>query len=1050
MTIKALAQRLVANLIRKRPAVRDVYTEESLEKRVGALAALLRLESSAYAEGLQGIIEACLETPEPIAALTNFERFFESLEAPRECYERLARDAQALRCVSVLFGYSQFLSDVLIRYPEFFDWLCAPSRLEAPKGTAEYREEALGIVQAEEDSSTARNMLARWRRREILRIGARDLLRHASIEIITHEISDLAQACITAAADVAWREMVNRYGEPQAESELQPRHTAGMCVIGMGKLGGRELNFSSDIDLIFIYEAEGETSGLLPDGRRVQPTSNHQFFNKMGEAIVRFLSEPGEHGNLFRVDMRLRPEGKAGPLARSLESFANYLGQQARDWEKLAYLKARVMCGPAQLAERIYRFTQEFVFDATEPEQIIREIEKLKLMIDREVHLSDLYHREVKRGYGGIREIEFVIAAMQIVYGRTHRALRVRNIFVAIERLREVNLLTADEAEFYLDAYSFLRLVEHRLQMAAEHQTHTLPAQPNQRAILAARCHFASPEEFEAKLSSVTNGVHERFVRFFQQDVTEASRELSDVLVILDQDADESAAIDVLARYHLGNKECLRLIRDLCYGTREVFVSAEGQRYFEQMVPSLLRLTMRMPDPPAVIRNLHSFMLSIKGITYYYELIAQHTDILKLLVLLFGTSDCFSEYLISHPEYFDTLLTSRVLYDNINIDSVRDRVEQALRGARSLDRQLILLRRAVKFELLLAALRRILNLCSLSATLRELSEIADASLGFAFDLAARRMLARIAGCAPHEVEPTELEKLQSEAATSFAVFALGKYGGREINFGSDLDVVYVFDETNAAGQIYLNSLQRAIQFADHIAFVLSEPLAEGRVFSLDVRLRPHGKNAPVVTPFSLYKTYLEQTAEVWEFLALTRARHIAGNVEITREVLATAQREVARRFEHSVILEETLAMRRRLEQSISADESAGLEFKRSAGGLVDIEFLIQYYMLVGRLTWSLHSGQSYFEVLEAAAAQPPCDRNDWEILRATYSYYRHVETAVRLACGERGTTLPKDPTKQRNVAIQCGKENAEELVRELTERMHEVREVFQRCMAHES
>src|SRR5690606_21064230 len=264
----------------------------------------------------------------------------------------------------------------------------------------------------------------------------------------------------------------------------------GMCVLGMGKLGGRELNFSSDIDLVFVYEAEGETTGREDGGRRVAVISNHDFFTRMGEALVKFLGERGPEGNLFRVDMRLRPEGIDGPLARSLESFIHYLNTQARDWERLAYLKARVVSGPVRLAEKLYRVMGEFVFAGLDARRIVSEVQELKLRIDREVINSDLYRREVKRGYGGIREIEFVIAAMQIIHGYNHHALRIRNTFLAIQRLLETHILSVKSAEFYQHAYSFLRTIEHRLQMAQEAQTHTLPPPGPEFEAMARRCGF--------------------------------------------------------------------------------------------------------------------------------------------------------------------------------------------------------------------------------------------------------------------------------------------------------------------------------------------------------------------------------------------------------------------------------------------------------------------------------------------------------------------------------------------------------------------------------
>lgn len=995
------------------------------EMNLGRLSARL----SEVPEGRKLLLELLrrsAESPAPSQTLNNVERFFGALELPQPIVALLRAEANALNALFALFGYSQFLSEVLIRHPEFLFWLSDPGVLLEARPPSAFRREIWAVTERHTDRNQLRDALCRLRRREMLRIGARDVLGLATAEEVSRELSDLAEVIISAAAHHARQAAVRRFGHPfpetataesldTAASDVTLRDgaeplsangqlplSAGMCVFGMGKLGGRELNFSSDIDLIFIYEAEGITSGRMEGGRRVGSVSNHLFFARVGEDLVRFLSERGPEGNLYRVDMRLRPEGADGPLVRSLDSFVAYLKEQARDWERVAYLKARVMSGPAHLAERLYRVTDQFVFSDVEPKRIIREIEALKLRIDREVVQSDAYERDVKRGYGGIREIEFVVAAMQIIYGKAHRALHVRNFFVAIQRLREVGLLTPEEMEFYENAYAFLRTVEHRLQMAEEHQTHTFPPGGGALDIVARQCGFLGAEQFLSAYRRVSEGVHQRFVRFFEMDVTQVNRTTRDLITILDRSADPAEAQAALARQGVHDPAALRLVHDLAYGTREVFVSAGGQRCFEEMLPSLLRLIASTPRPDRVLPHLHSFMHTIKGMTYYYEVIAHHPDILKLLVTLFGTSDVLSQSMISRPEFFDALISTMVLHEpEGTVEGPRERLSAAL-APRTMNRRLFTLRRAVQFEVLLTALRFLLDLRPLRSCLQTLSLVADLTVATGMTLASQKLAER-AG-----LDPTRLESL---ARRHFAVLALGKYGGKELNFFGDLDVVFVYQRPSDEELYELLAGRNAAEFfaelSDALVLALGENLQGGRAFVLDARLRPYGAGSPIATELTAYTSYLETEAAVWELQAFGRARTVWGNTSLEQTLKEAFTRRHGQLSRH-LVKQEVISMRRRLAESAAGQPDEQIEFKRSAGGIVDAEFILQYLALTGKLP--LHSANtSYFaqldqlpEMLEEPARQAAVQ------MRHAYTVLRRLETACRLIAGESRSTLSSD------------------------------------------
>lgn len=960
------------------------------------------------------IAESARQTADPETALNRLEQFLASAtDTPRILHE-LDTDAHARFVLLTLLAHSRFFTDVLMRQPDMFRWLLNEGDLNMSRLLSHYRREVRRTMAAHPDRAELRRVLSRMRRREMVRIGLRDILNLGTVEETTREISELAQALTAAAAETAYAEMTARYGEPMTEaSPSVPARPCGMCVLGMGKLGGRELNFSSDIDLIFIYDEEGQTTGLLPDGRRTAPQSNHVFFTRMGEAIVKFLSGRDTEAQLYRVDMRLRPEGKSGPLARSLDSFLNYLRQQARDWERLAYLKARVLTGPATLAERIYRFTQEFVFSETDPALIVREVERLKEMIDREVTNSDVYHREVKRGYGGIREIEFVIFAMQIIYGRMHRALRARNIFVAIERLREVNLLPEADANFLLEAYSHLREVEHCLQMEGEAQTHLLPEAGPQLDLVARKCGFADGAELMTRHESITRRVHEHFTRFFQHDTEAVERLSRELLAVLNPETPEEEATALLARHGLGQVRDLRLLRDLAYGTREIFISAEGQRSFEQMLPSLLRLTREAPNPTAVLPLLHSFMLAIKGITYYYELVAQHPDILRLLVRLFGSSALFGRVLIAHPEFFDAIISSRLVYEPGTPEEQAGRLSAAVGAARSIDRRLVLLRRAVRFEELLIAVRHLLDLTPLPATLAALARAADAALATAVPIAAERLIDRLSPGLDRSALRAACDELTNRARAQFAIIALGKYGGRELNFLGDLDVVFVFDESDETPFHDYSAGEMWTALAHDITAVLSENVQGGRAYVIDSRLRPHGRNSPLATALGPYLSYLADEAEIWELQTFLRSRHAWGNAALTNALRDAAARRRSD-LDPQTVAEEMRTMRQRLEESVTPADANRGEFKRSAGGLVDIEFALQYLGLTGAVSDAETQG-SYFDALATASESDSSALAALAPLRPAYSALRAAETAVRLVRGVGESIPPTAPEDLRAV-----------------------------------
>lgn len=1000
----------------------------------------------------QNLVQLICESADPDQALVFLVRLFDCVDNKDELFSRLQSSDFNRKALITLFSGSKFLSDFLLSKPHLLNWLLSKETLLNARDSDYYNE---GIERALEnltDINEIRRSLILWRKKELMRIALRDLMQLGDAEEVSRDISDLAQSLIAAAAQISYAALTLRYGIPMGESQFgeedirfqqgdptsaQSQET-GMCVLGMGKLGGRELNFASDIDLIFVYDAEGETTGRLDGTRRVAVISNHVFFTKMGESIVKFLGERGPDGTFYRVDMRLRPEGQDGPLARSLESFITYLNSQARDWERIAYLKARVMCGPKSLENKLYRIISGFVYSGVDARRIVDEVQQLKVRIDREVIHSDLYHREVKRGYGGIREIEFVVAAMQIIHGNSHNALRVRNTFLAIQRLREVHVLSLDDEKFYLSAYEFLRNVEHRLQMDQELQTHTIPLDGIEFEALAKRSGFQNGNDFQIFYETLTTDVHRRFVAFFERDLDALEQETKDIFLILDRSVSEDEALAALERRGLTGKQTLRLIQSLVYGNREVFVSAEGQRFVEQMLPALLRMASAAAFPEQVFPRFNSFVLSIKGITYYYEVIANHPDILKLLTTLFGSSEQLSSYIISRPEFFDALISTRVLNEKTPSKETRNERLRFALTVKSPARRQQMLRRAVNFERLLIGLQFLLKLQDLPTCLQALSCTADISLDLAVKIAAAKITERIN-------EKQAENKVLQEAVESFIndrfqILAFGKYGGSELNFFGDLDVVFFYEESALPEQfIPFTSDQEFFNYlSDTIITIMSETIQDGKVFMVDARLRPHGKNAPIAVTADSYIDYIKSQADVWELQSFTRARPVWGNLTNKLGQLNIAFKTRLQELSPELICTEIRSMRSKLAEH--APTNCDFEIKRSDGGITDIEFLVQWWILSGKITFA-QSNANYFHSLQQVSC---IDEADKKILISHYRFLRTLENTMRIVNGNSDSTYIITSPSATGISRLMSYASPEELVSKVNEVMSQVKQLVEK------
>jgi glutamate-ammonia-ligase adenylyltransferase len=827
-----------------------------------------------------------------------------------------------------LLAVSSICAARLRRNPETLLWLHQPEVCLASRGYAEMFNELRTLAG---DSISAENFgaLRFWKGREMTRVALREVANVAPLEETTAELSHIAEICIRRVFEHWNAEFRQRHGSPNAE----------FAILALGKLGGGELNHSSDVDLLFLYSEEGQLSPHL---------SYHEFFNRLAKKILETFSIPHPEGSLFRVDLRLRPEGSVGPLARSLESMENYYAGFGETWERLALIKARGIGGSRELAYEFLRQHQPFIYPKSPTPDLLDEIANIKRRIERDVVGRDQLERDVKLGCGGIREIEFVVQALQLIHGARHAFLQEASMLKALRGLRQLDLLPRDEVLTLDKAYRFLRRVEHRLQIEAEQQTHTVPREPKALWRLALSLRFSSGERFTLALQDKMRSVRSIFERVISKTHAEPAK--IDLGIFGDQ------------------KRAAKALADLAQGPASFHIAPRTRQIFRKLRPVLLEWLAKAADPDATLNQLVRFVEAYGLRSLLFELLVTNPRLLELLVKTFDASRFASELLIRRPHLLEEI-TRREQLDR------RIALEEHLRRLASLDLSQVGLdavRAYRQTQLLRILLRDVLGLANLSESQAELSSLAEACLIFMTKL------------------------LGSEQLT---IIALGKFGGREISYGADLDILFVGED---------------IRSPQNLVVTMAQPSAEGNIWALDARLRPEGEKGPLVCSLEAYQSYYAGRAQPWELQALTRARAVTGPlqsefIEMAKRAWQDAGHHVDLRFRIDDMLK-----RIRRERGSGSDF---LDFKTGIGGIIEGEFLVQ----------ALQMRESIWEPSWERAVDRLCESgrltdSETANLKDAYSFLRRCESVLRRYDNKTVSALSSDPDEQRKAAIRLGYE----------------------------
>lgn len=984
-------------------------------------------------------------TGDPDMALNQLERYIDGLQDPAAFDAACSRSVHFLANLVTVFGASRFLSSFLLSDPvESTRFLSDPYFIYAP----ERRQLARSLSDAtagDPDEPAFFRMLRQFRKREMLRIALRDLTGRTDLAGTVAELSDLAEVCIERAHAWADRELRNRHGRPVV---IRPDGTTvhgGLAVIAMGKLGGGELNFSSDVDLMYVYTADGETEGVAgPDGAPTGRIANHQYFVKLAEKVSAAIGQNTEDGFVFRVDLRLRPEGQRGPIAQSLGGYEIYYESWGQTWERSALIKARPVGGDAAVGREFLARITPFVYRKYLDFSAIAEIREMKVKINREVQMKGRAQRDVKLGYGGIREIEFLVQALQLIYGGRDRTVRERGTMKALHILAQKGLLTYQEIADLTKAYVFLRTVEHRLQMLSDLQTQTLPAAPADLRVLARRCGYLEPDrEAEQLLRDYT--LHTRKVRTIYDDLLGQDGETpqeglgtDDLVVLLDPASAEQDAAAVLTQ--AGFRDPSRAYRNITLlreGQAFVHQTPRGRRVFNELFPALFREAAASPDPDMALHHLESFLAAQGSWDAFRALLQQDPRVPHALVSVFGNSEYFSRLLVRSPGLIEELLDAGGEAWLGSRASLGRGLADALSRAAGIADRLDALRRFKHRAELRIGMADLTGTIPLPAVCRGLSRLADVCLEAALDLAAAETGRRcgIAG-----------------SCAGLAVIGAGKLGGRELIYGSDLDILFVYDEALAAapppGTTVSEHLSRV---AEKTISYLASMTREGAAYRVDTRLRPTGSKGPLVQSIAAFRSFFAGPAETWERQSLVNARFVAGDRQVGRVLAGHLQELIYREADPAALASDIRAMRKRMQDERGREDGAHYNIKQGQGGLVDIEFLAQYLVLRHgarhprvRVPGTINE----LTVLRAEGLLPPADGAE---LCRSYLFFRKIESRLRVVANQSTSVLSRAPGNLRALAMRMGFRDGngsagEQFLAELESTRVRVRERYDRLL----
>ncbi|MEJ2530357.1 MAG: bifunctional [glutamate--ammonia ligase]-adenylyl-L-tyrosine phosphorylase/[glutamate--ammonia-ligase] adenylyltransferase [Halioglobus sp.] len=921
-------------------------------------------------------------------------------------------DGAVAKQLARVLACSPFVAELARRKPAMLLDLLQGGQLQRSLDEAAFRTGLREMLAAEGAELAA--VLRHYRQRHMLRIVWRDFCRLADTLETVRDTSLLAEASIAEALEVSQAALERRFGVPRGRASGERQQ---LIVLAMGKLGARELNVSSDIDLIFAYPEAGTTDG----GKR--PISNEEFFIKVGQAVINALDQVTAEGFVFRVDMRLRPYGESGALVHNFAALEEYYQDQGRDWERYALIKARPVTGDPGRAAQLMAALRPFVYRRYVDFGVIESLRGMKQMISAEVRRRGLQD-DVKLGHGGIREVEFIAQCFQLIRGGRDLGLQQRELLNVLEECAALGCLPPEAVAELRAAYLFLRDSEHAIQGYADKQTQALPQDPLARQAMASVMGFAGWNEYLQVLERHRGRVAVHFEGLIAAPEEESVEQLAEELCLWG----EGLSAEALAE--LGYREpeqSLQRLQQLQGSTRVVTLQAEGRARLEQFMPQLVRACAEADDPDLALERVLPLVVAVLRRSAYLVLLLENPPALGELVTLCAASPWIADQISRHPVLLDELLDRANLYTAPDQGRLQDELRQqvARLAVDDLEAQMEALRYFKASHVLRVAASELSGRLPLMKVSDKLTWIAEV------------IVEQVLAVAWADLTKKYGEPARAESGYGFAVFGYGKLGGIELGYGSDLDLVFLCDGAQGStdGERSIHNTVFYTRLGQRMIHILETRTSLGQLYEVDMRLRPSGESGMLVTSTQGFRSYQQESAWTWEHQALVRARFVAGDPDVAREVEAIRQDVLCLEREPGELARDVQKMRDRMREHLLPGEKARegeFHLKQGRGGIVDIEFMVQYAVLA----WSHSEPQlarwsDNVRIIEALGQAGLFEQQECDTLTEAYLAYRSA--AHQLALQHQPDIVPADRFADLRAAVSA---QWERLFAPYSEEMH--------------
>ncbi|MBI3796872.1 MAG: bifunctional [glutamate--ammonia ligase]-adenylyl-L-tyrosine phosphorylase/[glutamate--ammonia-ligase] adenylyltransferase [Deltaproteobacteria bacterium] len=1028
----------------------------------------------AFAGAWETILASTAAAPDPALAAAHLSRLAEHgvgsglvIRTPPLCRDLL-----------FLLGSSQHLTTVLLSQGQRWEEAFLQDRQSSLKSVDSHLSRLQGQLSVELPEEDFLRGLRAYRNREYLRIGTRDLLALATLEETTQDLSYLAEAAVQVAYEYTRAKLRAAYGEAVIDDTGQPR-PLGFVVFAMGKFGGLELNFSSDIDLLYLYERDaGPTTGGSKG--TLEPRA---FFTQLAQGLTRALNDLVAGGRVFRVDLRLRPDGMNGPVVNSLPNVLGYYESLGQTWERVALLKARAVAGDKKLGEHFLHDISPFVFRRYLDFATLEDMKDMKARVERALRSEERENLNVKLGRGGIREIEFVTQALQLLHASKDPHVRERSTLPALDRLAEGKYLALTDRHALRDAYYFLRQVEHKLQIVQDRQTHTLPDNEAGIQTLARRLRLGEQESqvsslksqvssLKSQVSSLksqvpspksqvssmdqsyqsptpnpqpldevelfwstlrfhTEGVHQIFRSLFhgaEKENESHDPEISALLRELHHEERTLWRLQQLGFRELGAAyQNVRLLHD---GPPYAPASPKRRKLLYALAPVLFREVSRAADPDRALAAMASLIASIGARSSFLALLRENPAVLRTLVGLFGTSAYLTQIFLRHPELLDSLVRADLVRVDKDQVAMQEELTARLATVEEYEDRLDILRGYRAEEFLRIGIHDSNGLLNVTEVSRQLTSLAEVCLVGAYDTARAALLQQLG----LTVMPGHL-----------AIVGMGKLGAGELNYNSDLDLIFLYEaaeEAETRGKI--GAQEFFTKLVQRLISVLQVQTREGYVYKIDTRLRPSGRSGSLVSSLTAFVRYHQTSSQLWERQALIKARVVTGDPLLKEPIAEVLESIVYAEEIDATGVAEIDRLRGRMEQELAREGRGRFNIKTGRGGLVDIEFLVQMLQLrYGRRYPALRQ-RATLAALEAVHACGVLPVDDFHLLRDGYRFLRTLENRLRIERDQPVEALESESEHLTSLARRLGYEGDDAATRLLTD-YQDQREAIRAC-----